>query len=135
MITLGADVTNAWALLEVTLSDPDGLPVFATGREVSYYSGYDDGAWSEGSPQTRIRFRPDQIGDYNLELDVPEGGTGETAGTVPISRLTVSATNGGASPLWTLMAAIGFLGLAAYHLARPFLHNRARWYGTDWTED
>ena len=134
-IDLSTDVSNAWAWIDLSLSDPEGQPVFAAGREVDYYSGNDtDGFWSEGRPSTKIRFYPDQVGDYTLELDMPEGGRDETAGPAPIGAITLGVSNGGSSPLWTLLAAFAFAVMAGIPLAGRFLHHRARWHGTDWSD-
>lgn len=134
-ISLSADVDNAWAFIEATLTDPEGKPVFAAGREVDFYHGYEEGYWSEGSASTDIVFHPEVAGDYTLELDVPEGGRGEDTGLAPISTLHVSAQSGGSSPLWTLIAALAFAGIAGFQLAGAMRHEKARWSGTDWTDD
>ncbi|MEZ5825684.1 MAG: DUF4178 domain-containing protein [Geminicoccaceae bacterium] len=48
-LMLHSPVDNGWAFYEVTVGDADGEPVLALGSEISYYHGYDDGSWSEGS--------------------------------------------------------------------------------------
>ncbi len=134
-INLSADVSNAWAWMELALSDPEGQPVFAAGREVGYYFGRDsEGSWSEGSRSTQLRFHPKLAGDYMLELDAPEGGTGEEAGQPYWGTITVSVSDGGSSPLWTVLAALAFAVMAAIPLTGRILHHRARWHGTDWSD-
>ncbi|MBH1974471.1 MAG: DUF4178 domain-containing protein [Rhodobacteraceae bacterium] len=133
---LQADVNNSWAWVEATLSDPQGAPVFTAGREVDFYNGTDsDGYWTEGSPSTQISFHPEMPGEYTLELDVPEGGLNEDMSGPRLSTLTVSILNGGAAPFWTLLAAVVFAGIGGFHFARSYLHNRARWAGSDWSDE
>lgn len=133
---LQADVDNSWAWVEATLSDPQGAPVFTAGREVDFYNGTDsDGYWTEGSPSTQISFHPEMPGEYTLELDVPEGGLNEDVSGPRLSTLTVSILNGGTAPFWTLLAALVFAGIGGFQFARAYLHNRARWAGSDWSDE
>ncbi len=133
---LRADVDNSWAWVEATVSDPQGAPVFTAGREVNFYNGTDsDGYWTEGDPSTQISFHPEMPGEYTLELDVPEGGLDADMSGPRLSILTVRIQTGGAAPLWTLLAAVLFAGIGSYHLARKYLHENARWAGSDWSDE
>jgi hypothetical protein len=134
-LTFVTDVDNSWAWLEVSLYGPDGAPMFEAGREVAYYHGRDaDGRWTEGSRRTMILFRAEQTGRHRAEMAVPEQGTWR--GTKPgITRLSVSADQGRSSILWLFLCAVLFGLLFAWKAAKPFLHNRARWRGTDWTDE
>jgi Domain of unknown function (DUF4178) len=133
---LRADVDNSWAWVEATVIDPQGAPVFTAGREVNFYNGSDsEGYWTEGDPSTQISFRPELTGEYTLELDVPEGGLNEDTSGPRLSTLTVSIQNGGAGFFWTLLAAVLFAGIGGYHYARKYLHDKARWTGSDWSDE
>ncbi|NUB45295.1 DUF4178 domain-containing protein [Fertoebacter nigrum] len=134
-IAVSGTVNNGWAFVELTLTDPDDQPVFIAGREIAHYSGYDDGPWTEDDSRTRLLFRPAEAGTYTLEIDVPEAGLGEAAGGGPVPAVTVSASNGAGHPLWTLLAALAFGAVALWKAAGPFQHRRARWKGTDWTDE
>lgn len=134
-LTFVTDVDNSWAWLEVSLYGPDGRPLFEAGREVGYYHGRDaDGKWSEGSPSTTILFRAEQDGLHTAELDVTEKGTWRGAATA-ITRLSVSADQGRSSGFWLLLCAGLFGLLFLWKAAKPILHKRARWRGTDWTDE
>jgi hypothetical protein len=133
---LQADVNNSWAWVEATVSDPTGAPVFTAGREVNFYNGTDsEGYWTEGDPSTAISFHPETAGEYTLELEIPEGGLDEDTSGPRLSTLTVSVQNGGATPLWTLLAAFVFACIGGFHYARTYLHDRARWSGSDWSDE
>ena len=103
---------------------------------MDFYDGTDsDGYWTEGNPSTQISFHPEMPGEYTLELDVPEGGLNEDMSGPRLSTLTVSILNGGAAPFWTLLAAVVFTGIGGFHFARAYLHNCARWAGSDWSDE
>lgn len=133
-LKLSTDVNNSWAWLEVSLYGPDGAPLFEAGREVGFYHGRDaDGRWTEGSRSTELLFRAQQAGRHTAELSVPEKGIWR--GTKDISRLSVSADEGRSSTFWLGLSAVLFGLLFAWKTAKPMLHQRARWRGTDWTDE
>ncbi len=135
-IEVFGSLSNAWAFVEVELTDPEDQPVLIAGRDIEYYTGTDaDGAWSEGNTTARFRFRPTQAGDHQLEVDVAEAGLGEDAGGGPKPALMLRASEGGSTPFWTGLATLLFAGVFAYTAAGPYLHRRKRWHGTDWTEE
>jgi hypothetical protein len=135
-VTVSGRVDNGWAFVEVSLSDPADTPVFAAGREIDHYSGYDaDGSWTEGTLTTSLWFRPETPGTYTLEIDVPEAGRGEETGGGPVPAITVSATEGGTNALWMFGTALLFGAVALWKGSGPYLHRRARWRGTDWTDE
>ncbi|GAA6162066.1 hypothetical protein NBRC116589_42400 [Ruegeria sp. HU-ET01832] len=140
-ISFSADVRNSWAYLDLELLDPDDTPVFLAGRTIEYYSGRDaDGSWSEGTRRANLSFRPERTGDYTLTVDVPDQGvwTGPGASSVPsypFNQLTISVRSGLSSSLWTLALAGGFGLLFLLQFGRKWLHQRARWSGTDWVDE
>lgn len=135
-VAVRGDVTDGWAFVEMSLTDPDGDPVFVTGREVGHYTGYDsDGGWTENQRTTTLHFRPETFGTYTMEIDVPEAGRGEDAGGGTVPDIVVSAVEGGANALWLFGAALIFGGVALWKGSGPHLHRRARWRGTDWTDE
>jgi hypothetical protein len=135
-VDIRAPIDNRWIWLDIELTDPEDLPVFATGKEISFYSGRDsDGSWTEGSRALRLKFRPETTGTYTLSIEVPETGTGDFDSDGRVPDLTVSARNGASSPFYTLLLAAVFALLALFQKAGPYLHHRARWAKTDWTDD
>ncbi|WP_039019931.1 DUF4178 domain-containing protein [Halocynthiibacter namhaensis] len=135
-MSLSADVNNSWAYLDVALSDPNGDPVFEAGRTVELYRGTSsDGAWREGNKQTTISFRPKLAGAYTLEIGSSESGRwGNTSGRA-FGAVTVRVTDGAATTRWMLGLMLVFAGISAYQIARPMLHSRRRWWGSDWVDE
>ncbi|WP_171181399.1 DUF4178 domain-containing protein [Ruegeria sp. HKCCD8929] len=140
-ISFTGDVENSWAYLDLELLDPEGAPVFQAGRTIEYYSGRDaDGSWREGTARASLKFRPEHSGDYVLALDVPEQGlwTGRGVGFVPdrpFNQLTVNVRTGLSSGYWAFALAGAFGVLFLYQFGRKWLHQRARWSGTDWVDE
>ncbi|MGQ0564523.1 MAG: DUF4178 domain-containing protein [Gemmobacter sp.] len=135
-VDVRGDVTDGWAFVEMAVNDPEGEPVFVTGREIGHYRGYDgDGSWTEDKRSTTLHFRPETAGTYTIEFDVPEAGEGENVSGGPVPNLYVSAREGGANALWLFAAALIFGGIALWKGIGPHLHRRARWRGTDWTDE
>ncbi len=134
-IRLSADVQNSWAYLGVALSDPDDVTLFEAGREIGAYHGRDhDGSWSEGSTSASLRFKPEKTGTHTLELFLDDADTWNRSGA-PLSRVSVRITEGVSSPLWMAALTIGFLLLAAAQFGRYHLHQKRRWWGSDWVEE
>ncbi len=130
-LRLDGDFNNSWAYLDIAITGPDDGLIFETGREISYYSGRDsDGNWSEGRRNTRLRFRPTMAGTHTLELAAEETSTSDA-----FSRLGVQITQGAFVARWFLYAAILFGILWAIPTFKWAWHQRARWRGTDWTEE
>lgn len=135
-LRLSTDLYNAWAGIETELTDPSGALLFQNAREVGYYQGVEEGeSWSEGSQVSSIYFRPTLTGDYSLSLSIPEGGIGEGAGGPSLSRPGLIVYEGQASSMWMLMAMVLSALLAGVPYIRGWLHNRARWRGSDWSDD
>ncbi|WP_172982744.1 DUF4178 domain-containing protein [Roseovarius bejariae] len=134
-LSFQTDVDNSWAWLEVALYGPDGAPLFDAGREVGYYHGRDaDGRWTEGSRRTTLLFRAEEAGQHTAEISVPEKGTWYGSAQ-EISRLSVSADQGRSSILWLGLCALLFGLFFVWRGAKPALHKRARWRGSDWTDE
>jgi hypothetical protein len=133
-LTLSTDVNNSWAWMEVSLYGPDGAPLFGAGREVGFYHGVDqDVAWTEGSRSTEILFKAQQPVRHTAEISVPEKGIWR--GNKEISRLSISADEGRSSIFWLGLSAVLFGLLFAWKTGKPMLHHKARWRGTDWTDE
>lgn len=134
-LSFHTDVDNSWAWLAVSLYGPDGTPLFEAGREVGYYHGRDaDGRWTEGSRSTTILFRAKDAGHHRAEISVPEKGTWQGSAK-EITRLSVSVDQGRSSILWLSLCAIFFGVMFAWRMVKPALHKRARWRGSDWTDE
>ncbi|MEW2918428.1 DUF4178 domain-containing protein [Ruegeria sp. ANG10] len=134
-IKVTGNVNNSWAYLEMELLDPENQPVFGAGRTIETYSGRDaDGSWSEGSPFTRLRFRPEISGTYTLALTVAEQNTWGRSGQY-VSRLWVDVRSGVSSGKWLALLGGVFGALLMIQVGRKALHQRARWFGSDWVDE
>ena len=69
-LEMHSPVNNSWVYYEVEITDAEGEPVLALGSEISYYHGYDDGSWSEGSQTATTLFRLPAPGEYGLEIEI-----------------------------------------------------------------
>lgn len=135
-IDLSADVNNSWAYFDLSLNDANDAPVFEAGRTVEVYSGRDsDGPWTEGSNQTSIIFMPETAGTYTLEVGSSESDGRGSPNGLAFGRVTVRISEGIATLRWMLGLTLVFAGIAAYQIARPLLHSRRRWWGSDWTNE
>ncbi|MCB1969313.1 MAG: DUF4178 domain-containing protein [Geminicoccaceae bacterium] len=123
-LEMRSPVDNGWAYYDVSIEDDEGEPILELGSEISYYHGYDDGHWSEGSQTTSTLFRVPAAGRYNMEIELdPE--------SVQVPPLQVRILEG-AMPgrYFTGLLAISILCMAmpAY---RRWKFEKKRWDDTD----
>lgn len=65
-----ADVRNNWIYFNYALINEDTGHAYDFGREISYYSGYDeDGSWSEGSQNDSVTIPSVPPGHYYLRVE------------------------------------------------------------------
>ena len=72
-LSIDTDLQNNWAYFNLALINDQTGTAFDFGREVSYYFGYDDGYWSEGSTSDRTTIPSVPSGQYYLRVQ-PELG-------------------------------------------------------------
>ena len=72
-LTIDTDLRNNWAYFNLALINDQTGTAYDFGREVSYYFGYDDGYWSEGSTSDRATIPSVPSGQYYLRVQ-PELG-------------------------------------------------------------
>ncbi|MBS1143173.1 MAG: hypothetical protein H6R14_579 [Proteobacteria bacterium] len=60
---------NNWIGLDILLVNKETAQAWPAARELSFYSGYDDGRWTEGSQSDEIVFQNIPAGTYYLTLD------------------------------------------------------------------
>lgn len=135
-IDLASDAYNSWAYMDITVYDPDDVPLFEAGRTLERYAGDQDGQWSEGNGHGSLRFYTTTPGTHTLSIEMSETGIWR-GGYTPrdISRMTVSVTSGLSSGFWLFVAAGGFLALTVLVGAQGLLHNWRRWRGSDWSDE
>jgi hypothetical protein len=140
-INLIGDVHNSWAYLEMEMLDPNGQPVFETGRTIEFYSGRDsEGRWREGTPRTQFRFRPEVSGIHTLVMSVADQGLWQGRGVdrvpdQPVSRIRLDVRSGLFTGKWMAYLGAVFGALFLFQFGRKWLHRRARWSGTDWVDE
>lgn len=138
-VRLQGDGLNAWSELELEVSDPEDEVLFTTTRVVERYSGRDsDGSWSEGRNKATATFRAPRNGDYTLSIALDaEDNWPASGGASPRqwSTLWVTAQSGQVVWAWLVLAAVGFMLLAAWPWWRARRHHVARWRGSDWVDE
>jgi hypothetical protein len=87
-IEMNTNVANNWVDLSVALVDVDHGTVYTGEREVSFYQGYDDGYWSEGSTSAELSFAGVPDGRYYLAVSA-EGDAQSAAWTSVTCNLAV----------------------------------------------
>ena len=130
-VRLESNLQNAWGVFAVEVLGPDGNPVVAAERAISYYSGRSGGeSWWEGSRNGSFRFRPETTGPHTLRLERAEGGNAADSFT-----LQVRVSEGKPAAFWmfvlAVLAGLGWL----YVAARRAMFNSRRFSGSDWHDD
>ena len=72
-LIIDTDIRNNWAYFNLALINDQTGTAYDFGREVSYYFGYDDGNWTEGSSADRATIPTVPPGQYYLRVQ-PELG-------------------------------------------------------------
>ena len=79
-LTIDTDLTNNWAYFNVALINDQNGTAYDFGREVSYYTGYDeDGRWTEGSTLDRSTVPSVPPGQYYLRVQPELGNDNQNA--------------------------------------------------------
>ena len=119
------DLNNNWMYLNYALINADTGQAWDFGREVSYYSGYDDGPWSEGDKSDSVTLPAVPSGKYYLRIE-PEGD--KNTGAI---HYNVKLTRGVPTPVWFAIAA-GLLLVPAILLSwRSMRFEHLRWQESD----
>lgn len=62
------NLDNNWVYLDMQLVEQNSGRHYQFGREISYYHGWDQGAWTEGSTQDEVTLSGVPAGQYYLEI-------------------------------------------------------------------
>jgi len=73
---LSSSVDNNWVYAAIDLVNDDTGSVVSFDKSIEYYSGYDDGAWSEGSRTEDEVLGPVDAGTYLVRVEAQHGGPG-----------------------------------------------------------
>ena len=136
-LELAAPIENSWAYYVIAISpqnEEQGVAEF--GREISFYTGYDDGPWREGSQTATARFKL-PAGSYRLEVSLEEAegmvaSSGNSSRFSP-ARWPLAVTVREGVIMWTPLVGLSLL-FAILGLSLPvrwFLFERRRWADDD----
>src|SRR6185369_16899178 len=117
---------NSWLALDLLLVNKTTGQSWPAGRELSYYSGYDDGYWSEGSNSDEVVFQNIPPGTYYLTVDP------DLAPDKPVAirdRLEVATAGAGWSNFLILLLALVACPLLAF--LRHAAFESSRWMESD----
>ena len=117
---------NNWMSLDMVLVNKRTGENWSASREISFYSGYDDGYWSEGNARDEVIFRNIPAGTYYLAID-PEIGTDRA--TDVSDQVVVQTTGAGWSNFVFLLIALSVFPLFA--LFRHAAFETSRWMESD----
>jgi hypothetical protein len=117
---LRAPVANNWMYAVIDLVNDDTGSVVSIEKSIEYYSGYDDGAWSEGSTHETEVIGPVAAGNYVLRVEAQHGGTAPIALSVAVHQGVFRWSWFGLG-LIVLMVPFAFAGWRAHSF------NRQRW--------
>lgn len=112
-----APCDNSWLYLDVALVNAKDEALLDFSAEMTYYHGYDDEYWTEGSKSDEAVFRVAEAGEYRFLL-LGQAGKGETAGDVRAEGVPVVITVYEGVVLaryafWLCLAAAAWAGLEA----------------------
>ncbi|MEA3523333.1 MAG: DUF4178 domain-containing protein [Campylobacterota bacterium] len=76
-LDIRSNVNNSWIYYDISVIDKQNEEIYALGKEISYYHGYEGGeSWSEGSREASAYFKVPKSGDYLLLFNAPENRVG-----------------------------------------------------------
>lgn len=120
-LQLSAPVSDNWLDVDFSLVNLDTEEVREASIEVSYYSGYDDGPWTEGSRQGEELLSGVPPGRYTIRL--------EPSADPSIQDMTfdVQVLQGGSIWSTTLLALTAVLAAPAWYWGRTIHFEERRW--------
>ncbi|WP_224813727.1 DUF4178 domain-containing protein [Hasllibacter sp. MH4015] len=121
---------NQWASFAAEVLGPDGEPVVAGARAISYYSGRSGGeSWSEGSRSGNFRFRPGTEGTHRVRLELME-----SSATPPTGTVQLRVAQGKPTAFWLfVLAGLSAIGYVIVR-GRKSVHESRRFAGSDWSD-
>lgn len=129
-----SDVNNSWEYLNVGVLNSDDEMVLDFSVEISYYHGYDDGSWSEGSKSESVPFKLEKPGEYRF-LVFGVAGTGETPVPGSGQPVSISVYEGIVLTRYYLMATIFCFAWVAIEWLRKRSFEATRWSESDAADD
>ncbi len=126
--TMHAPVNNNWIELDIDLVNAESQKVEASFEQgIEFYSGYDDGAWSEGSTVEKRLVCSVPPGKYYLTIEgAADAAVTDMAFDVRVVRDVVLWAN-----FWIALALI--LAYPLYCILRAHSFERSRWMESDFS--
>ena len=132
-MALYSPMDNAWADVDVDISDDGDNPVYSFSQGLSYYHGYEGGeSWSEGSQSSKTYFKVPEAGTYKFSISA-EGGQGEMAEGLSSVPCIVTIKQGCRVSRYFLALFVVMLCCAGAVYFEKYQFERKRW--KDYYED
>ena len=123
------NLQNSWGAFSAEIIGPNGEPLVAGARSVSYFSGRSGGeSWSEGSRNASFRFRPQEAGTHSVRFERMNAGTAPDSAQINL-RISQGTPTGTWLYVLAVLCGIGWLVVRA----RSAFHHSRRFAGSDWT--
>lgn len=121
-------LSNNWLYLDMALVNVDTGQRYAFGRELSYYYGWDDGSWSEGSATDSVLLSAVPPGKYFMQVDAELD-----ASSPPVTdQLDLVRDVPNWSNFWLTLAALSILPLVVWWRGSRF--ETRRWEDSDYAD-
>ena len=127
VIAAAASVDNNWLDLDMELVNVQTNEAFPAELELSYYHGYDDGEWSEGSRFGSISIAAVPPGEYQLSIET------NADRSIRLLPYKVSVRSGGVFISNFLASLLAVLIYPIYLLWRKNSFERTRWSDSNFT--
>lgn len=123
---------NSWLGIDLLLVNKTTGQSWSAAREISYYWGYDDGNWTEGSRNDEVIFRNIPAGTYYLTLDpemAPDNASGQKPAMAVRDRLEVVTPRTGWSNF--VMVMLFLAAFPVFAAMRKAAFETRRWVESD----
>lgn len=122
-------VDNSWVYLEMALVNEQDEAELDFSAEMSYYHGYDDGHWSEGSKEDSVYFKANK-GNYKI-LTFGNAGAGESLVGLQHGKQVTVKIYQGVKVVYYFIFFIIFSGIiSVYYIVRFAIFETSRWKHT-----
>jgi ribosomal protein S27E len=127
-LTHETTLDNNWLGLNLALVEKRSGQAWQAASEISYWHGYDDGYWSEGSEKHELVFRDLPAGEYYLVIDpeFSENNPAPVGDRIAVVRDTTAWSN-------FLIALIALCAFWLISLYRKAAFETARWAEADFS--
>ncbi len=119
---------NNWLYLDMALVNADTGQRYVFGRELGYYHGWDDGAWSEGSTGDEVVLSSVPAGRYFMQVDADlDANSPVVSDSLILVRDVPNWSN-----FWLTLLGLGIVPLIAWWRGTRF--ESQRWEDSDYAD-